>query len=990
MFNLKIHLFLLIIFSVFAFQLCMTSSSSASILRPIVDSKEYKYFQLPNKLRILLVHNPSAKVSAASLQVNVGSLSNPRDVPGLAHFLEHMLFMGSGKYPDPETFFTFVNSNSGRANAFTDYNRTNYFFQIPSDSFEKAFDIFAHFFVDPLFNITTVEKEINAVESEFEKTFQIDEFRDEFVLQTSCNQTTSFSKFFCGSYDTLLNIPKQKGINLRDALIGFFDTYYSAHLMTLVVISNYNISKLETWTYNNFRSVKSKKIIPDIHGLEDVLPDLPKIISYIPISEKDGLKLSFPIPSQLSDYRVKAYIYLDKQISYKGQGGLYDILVKQGWVKNILFGFTLHSQEIDIYSIYYELTSRGLQHVYEILQWTFTLVRKVQKEGVNYARFSEYSDEARISFNYFPPFDDPYVYANKLSNNIHEYHEESILAGSTVFDRYDYSMIMEFLRGFTIENCIIRVSSKEFQYKPESISPIEINTNQRRLYFHNVNKKNEFYRFQYAEYDLSQINLLPFRVLNTIFISLSSENNLIPKQFNLMSPSVTSINAQVTPQRIISSEKLEVWHSQFNYDKYPIVHVTIDIFYPPALSSVNEQTTYIVLFQAIKKRTDEIISQGLEVGYKLEQTFEQDRITLDISGLGDKIGIVSDKMLSGLQNLALSEREYIYFQKQAIVELENAKFDPLYKIAIRNIRKFLKRHGFSYEGILEALKPMPYESFKQLSDSLQSSLSITALVIGNIDTQEIKKIFMSTEKNLKVVTNDPRALRQEYANIRGTSFVVRDWSPFVDSKEQCIVSYYSYEKRTPENIAAITIINSVLDPYIFNSLRTEQQLGYIAVSVVEKELSAAGLFVILQGSKEDPVFFNTEIEKTLKDFGEENLANISVEDFNVMKENYKDQIVQTQKDLLLRSRSWMCQIRDGSLEFDADEKSIKYLESLTIDDIKEIYRSLFKDGGKFSYLVHTKGENKTESFDEEADMTSVLSNRKEKIVTKKDDILAYF
>lgn len=51
-------------------------------------------------MKVLLVSDPTTERSAASLSVGVGHMSDPDDVPGLAHFLEHMLFLGTEKYPN--------------------------------------------------------------------------------------------------------------------------------------------------------------------------------------------------------------------------------------------------------------------------------------------------------------------------------------------------------------------------------------------------------------------------------------------------------------------------------------------------------------------------------------------------------------------------------------------------------------------------------------------------------------------------------------------------------------------------------------------------------------------------------------------------------------------------------------------------------------------------------------------------------------------------
>ncbi|MEM7691790.1 MAG: insulinase family protein, partial [Pseudomonadota bacterium] len=80
-----------------------TSTEPEAHLEPIKspnDEFAYRYIVLDNGLRALLISNPQTPKAAASLDVEVGSGDNPKDRAGLAHFLEHMLFLGTEKYPD--------------------------------------------------------------------------------------------------------------------------------------------------------------------------------------------------------------------------------------------------------------------------------------------------------------------------------------------------------------------------------------------------------------------------------------------------------------------------------------------------------------------------------------------------------------------------------------------------------------------------------------------------------------------------------------------------------------------------------------------------------------------------------------------------------------------------------------------------------------------------------------------------------------------------
>ena len=65
--------------------------------KPALDDRSYRVIRLPNKLEALLVHDPDTDKASASLNVNVGSFSDEDDMPGMAHAVEHALFMGTKK-----------------------------------------------------------------------------------------------------------------------------------------------------------------------------------------------------------------------------------------------------------------------------------------------------------------------------------------------------------------------------------------------------------------------------------------------------------------------------------------------------------------------------------------------------------------------------------------------------------------------------------------------------------------------------------------------------------------------------------------------------------------------------------------------------------------------------------------------------------------------------------------------------------------------------
>ncbi|MEH6466886.1 MAG: insulinase family protein, partial [Porticoccus sp.] len=149
-------------------------AQSDSIVRSDSDHSEYRYLRLPNQLQVLLVSDKKADKAVAALDVFVGSSHDPVQRQGLAHFLEHMLFLGTDRYPEADEYQAFISQHGGRHNAYTSFDHTNYFFDINPGDLEPALDRFSRFFVAPLFNAEYVEREKNAVHSEYKARIKND------------------------------------------------------------------------------------------------------------------------------------------------------------------------------------------------------------------------------------------------------------------------------------------------------------------------------------------------------------------------------------------------------------------------------------------------------------------------------------------------------------------------------------------------------------------------------------------------------------------------------------------------------------------------------------------------------------------------------------------------------------------------------------------------------------------------------------------------
>ncbi|MCR6554993.1 insulinase family protein, partial [Aeromonas sp. CPF2-S1] len=247
------------------------------------DHRRYHYLELANRLRVLLICDPETDKSAASLAVNTGHFDDPADRQGMAHFLEHMLFLGTRTYPKPGEYQQFMSRHGGSNNAWTGTEFTNFFFDIDNGFFEAGLDRFSQFFICPTFAPEWVDKERNAVDSEYRLKLQDDVRRSYQVHKETVNPDHPFSKFSVGNLDTLADLP---GRDLRSDLIAFYETHYSADRMALVMLSPAPIETQLAWCDRFFGAIPDRRLGPPVlsHPLYR-LDDLGIRIQLAPVKE---------------------------------------------------------------------------------------------------------------------------------------------------------------------------------------------------------------------------------------------------------------------------------------------------------------------------------------------------------------------------------------------------------------------------------------------------------------------------------------------------------------------------------------------------------------------------------------------------------------------------------------------------------------------------------------------------------------------------------
>ena len=156
------------------------------------------------------------------MNVAAGSFDDPSNYTGLAHFCEHMLFLGTKKYPEENEYSNFLSTHGGYDNAYTSTQETNYHFRVAAGYLEHSLDMFAHFFIDPLLSQNSSSREINAVNQEHKKNLLSDNWKLWQLLKHVSNPDHPFSQFNTGDLDTL------NKSDINDQLQTYYHTHYSA------------------------------------------------------------------------------------------------------------------------------------------------------------------------------------------------------------------------------------------------------------------------------------------------------------------------------------------------------------------------------------------------------------------------------------------------------------------------------------------------------------------------------------------------------------------------------------------------------------------------------------------------------------------------------------------------------------------------------------------------------------------------------------------
>ncbi|NCT48169.1 MAG: peptidase M16, partial [Paraglaciecola sp.] len=373
------------------------ATATSTVVKSPIDKREYRYVMLDNGLKVLLISDPQADKSAAAMDVSAGAFHAPRDRAGLLHFLEHMLFLGTEKYPDAGEYNEYLKKNGGGSNAYTAEEDTNYFFDVKNEAFDGALDRFAQFFIAPTLDPQFVEREKNAVDSEYSLKIKDENRRIREVNRQTINPAHPYSLFSVGNLATLADRENSKVYN---ELLKVYQQHYSANRMALVVLSNISLDELEKSVNNKFAAIKNNGAAkPQINVPFLSENELATQVNIVPLRDIRTVDLTFPITDTQQFIDKKPMQLISALLGSQAKHSLYAQLKEQGLIES-LSTYTENTDAMDVFNISIELTENGLTQINSVIEEVFAYLDLIKQHGVTQSYYDELKKIADLDFTF--------------------------------------------------------------------------------------------------------------------------------------------------------------------------------------------------------------------------------------------------------------------------------------------------------------------------------------------------------------------------------------------------------------------------------------------------------------------------------------------------------------------------------------------------------------------------------------------------------------
>uniref|UniRef100_A0A665VFD5 Nardilysin-like n=1 Tax=Echeneis naucrates TaxID=173247 RepID=A0A665VFD5_ECHNA len=811
-----------------------------------------------------------SKCAAAALCISVGSFSDPDDLPGLAHFLEHMVFMGSEKYPAENGFDAFLKKHGGSDNASTDCERTIFQFDVQRKYFREALDRWAQFFICPLMIEDAIDREVEAVDSEYQLARPSDSHRKEMLFGSLAKAGHPMSKFCWGNAQTLKHEPGEKQINTYQRLRDFWRRYYSAHYMTLAVQSKETLDTLEQWVREIFIKVPNNgEPRPDFSHLQQPFdtPAFNKLYRVVPVRKVHALTISWAVPPQGKHYRIKPLHYISWLIGHEGTGSILSLLRKKCWALALFGGNSEtgfdQNTTYSIFSISITLTDQGYQNFYQVVDYVFQYLKMLQTLGPQQRIYEEIQKIEANEFHYQEQTD-PIEFVENICENMQLFPKEDFLTGDQLMFEYDPQVISAALALLTPDRANLLLLSPE----NEGHCPL------REKWFgtcYNMEDLPEQWTQRWAgEFDLHPELHLP------------AENKFIATDFALR---MSDCPDSEFPVRIINNDRGCLWYKKDNKFKIPKAYIRFNLISPVIQRSPENLVLFDLFVNILAHNLAEPAYEAdvAQLEYKL--VAGEHGLVIRLKGFNHKLPLLLRLIVDHLADFRADLGVFSMFSEQ----LKKTYFNILIKPERlgKDVRLLILEHCRwsviqKYQAVMKGLTVDDLMTFVA---GLKGELYSEGLVQGNFTSTESREFLQYFTERLKfqpLSAEVPVLFRVVELPQKNHLCKVKSLNKG-DANSEVTVYYQVGRGRHGEQVIFPVCVSSLqmhMEEPCFDFLRTKETLGYQVYPTCRNTSGVLGFSVTVetQATKFSTEFVEGKIEEFLVSFGER-LSGLSEDAF---------------------------------------------------------------------------------------------------------------
>ncbi|MBO6563700.1 MAG: insulinase family protein [Pseudomonadales bacterium] len=874
------------------------------------DDRDYRFLELDNKLKVLLISDSKADKSAAALTVFRGSYDDPVDRLGLAHFLEHMLFIGTEKYPEPDAYFKYVQSHGGSSNAYTATDHTNYFFDVKPDAFQEGLDRFAQFFISPLFSKEYVDREKNAVNSEYQLQIKQDGWRGFAVQKMVINPEHPASKFNIGTLETLDG-------DVHSALLKFFENNYSANQMALVVLAPESLNDIESYVVPMFSEIENRNLpTKRVTGEVIAAGTIPATLRHDNLKEDYRVSYSFLIPATRPHYEKKPVQYVANLIGHEGEGSLHKLLTEKGWITFLSAGDSQLDDGTSALVVTIRLTKQGIEHVPEISGYLFDYLELLQSSKVEEWLYGEQATVAEMGFRFSEKV--PAIQTvQSLAPNLDDYPVQDILVAPFLMEEFDARLIRDYINRLRKDNVLVTVSKPGYE------------GSQTEPWFG-------------VSYDLIP-GAVEISEVDSRALHLPDRNPFLPESLELLDDNPAK------PAIALKEPGLEIYLDTDMEFRVPRAVIHLGLRNDKGFSDIRDRANAYLYTLLVQDDLNALAYPAYLAGLNYKLVGPPKGFRVSTGGYDDKQLVLLEEVIARLVSLEINPDRFEVLKEELIRDLLNSKLERPFSQSYQRLQDDLLNTSWTAEEMLGPVSEVTLDALSAWRDDLLSKVSVQALMVGNVDASDIASLEKMLKNHLNL--SEVAIAETKVMQLEGANSVLVD----VEHDDASMVLYVQANDDTLDERARMTFLQHLVAPGYFATLRTEQQLGYVVAAANTTLRETGGMTFIVQSPVAGPdVLRDRTIE--YMDSELERLRDMSLEEFFANKGGLINKLTQRDKGLGQRATRYWANLDRDITTFDARQQLAQSVSALTLPDMIEYLESVNAKLGNEYLMVFTEGK----------------------------------